>query len=98
MRPQGTHTFLFADIERSTSLLRRLGSESYANLLEREAEILGDACAAHGGRLVDREGDGCMFVFSSATAAILGAARAQPSDRRGALSRTGARAHGRAHG
>lgn len=77
MRPQGTHTFLFADIERSTSLLRRLGSESYATLLEREAEILGDACAAHGGRLVDREGDGCMFVFSSAIAAILGAARAQ---------------------
>jgi hypothetical protein len=25
---------------------------------EREAEILGDLCAAHGGRLVDREGDG----------------------------------------
>lgn len=77
MRPQGTYTFLFADIERSTSLLRRLGSYGYATLLEREAAILSDACAGHGGRLVDREGDCCMFVFSSAIAAMLGAARAQ---------------------
>jgi class 3 adenylate cyclase len=77
MMTQGTHTFLFSDIEDSTSLLQRLGGERYAALLEREAQILIDACAGEGGQLVDREGDGCMFVFSSAAAAIVAGAGAQ---------------------
>jgi len=54
MKTQGTHTFLFSDIKGSTSLLQRLGREDYAALLEREVQILGDACAVQGGQLVDR--------------------------------------------
>jgi class 3 adenylate cyclase len=77
MTTQGTNTFLFSDIEGSTSLLQRLGSERYALLLEREAQILSDACVAEGGHVVDREGDGCMFVFGSAAAAAVAAAGAQ---------------------
>ncbi len=77
MKTQGTHTFLFSDIEGSTSLLQRLGGEGYAALLEREAQILGDACAVQGGQLIDREGDGCVFVFASAASAIVAAAEGQ---------------------
>jgi class 3 adenylate cyclase len=77
MNTQGTHTFLFSDVEGSTSLLQRLGGEGYATLLEREAQILGDAFALQGGQLVDREGDGCVFVFTSAAAAIVAAGEAQ---------------------
>jgi class 3 adenylate cyclase len=77
MPMQSTHTFLFSDIEGSTSLLQRLGGEDYGAILEREAQILGDACAGQGGQLVDREGDGCVFVFGSAAAAIQAAAQAQ---------------------
>jgi class 3 adenylate cyclase len=77
MATQGTYTFLFSDIEGSTSLLQRLGGERYAVLLEREVQILSDACAGQGGQLVDREGDGCAFVFAGAAAAIVAAAQAR---------------------
>ena len=77
MQIPGTRTFLFCDIEGATLLLQRLGSEPYGALLEREVQILGDACTGRGGQLVDQEGDGCVFVFVSAAAAVMAAAEAQ---------------------
>lgn len=65
METQGTHTFLFSDIEGSTSLLQRLGREDYAALLEREAQILGGVCAVQGGQLVDRSVESAPTPWSS---------------------------------
>ena len=47
--PGGTRTFLFSDIEGSTRLLDELGSVVYKAVLERQAELLRAAFAAHGG-------------------------------------------------
>lgn len=70
--PQGTVTFLFTDIEGSTSLLKRLGSR-YAEILEGHARIMRDAAASHGGREIDNQGDSFFFVFERANAALAAA-------------------------
>jgi predicted ATPase/class 3 adenylate cyclase len=74
--PTGTVTFLFTDIEGSTALLTLLG-EAYVTLLERHAEILRTAIAAHGGTEVGTEGDAFFAVFPSAPDAVAAASRAQ---------------------
>ena len=75
--PTGTITFLFTDIEGSTTLLQRLGRERYGALLARHNSHLRDAFARHGGVEVDRQGDGFFVVFRSAGAAVAAAAEAQ---------------------
>jgi class 3 adenylate cyclase len=47
-RPQGTVTFLFTDIEGSTELVRKFGSD-YAGLLGDHRQLLREAFSAHGG-------------------------------------------------
>ncbi|HZU21074.1 MAG TPA: response regulator [Gaiellaceae bacterium] len=69
-------TFLFTDIERSTSLLERLG-ERYVALLERHREVLADAVAAAGGRVVDCRGDDLFAVFPTAAGGMRAAVHAQ---------------------
>jgi class 3 adenylate cyclase/DNA-binding NarL/FixJ family response regulator len=69
-------TFLFTDIERSTSLLDRLG-EAYISLLERERELLAGAVAAAGGRVVDARGDELFAVFPTAAAGVTAAVAGQ---------------------
>jgi predicted ATPase/class 3 adenylate cyclase len=81
--PTGTVTFLFTDIEGSTALLTLLG-EAYVTLLERHAEILRTAIAAHGGTEVGTEGDAFFAVFPSAPDAVAAASRVQRE-----LARTG---------
>jgi predicted ATPase len=60
---------LLSDIVGSTSLLSA-GEASYPTLLLRHRELLEEAAVRHGGRLSPREGDGCLGLFGSATAAI----------------------------
>jgi class 3 adenylate cyclase len=77
MAAGGTLTFLFSDVEGSTSLLQRVGREAFAAMLARHAQLLADVCAARGGSVVDTHGDSCMLVFESASEALIAAVHAQ---------------------
>lgn len=74
--PGGTVTFLFADVEGSTRLLRALG-EGWAGALADYRRILRETFAEQGGREVDTQGDGMFFVFPRARPAVAAAAEAQ---------------------
>jgi class 3 adenylate cyclase len=74
--PGGTVTFLFADVEGSTRLLRALG-DAWADALADYRRILRDTFAEHEGREVDTQGDGMFFVFPRARPAVAAAAEAQ---------------------
>ena len=77
--PTGTVTFLFTDIEGSTDLLRRLGTDVYDRLLVDHGRIIRDAlCLSRaGGREVRVEGDSFFVVFQSAPDAVAAAVAAQ---------------------
>jgi len=78
-RPSGTTTFLFTDIEGSTTLLQRLGDRRYADVLAAHHRLLRTAAEEHGGHEADAKGDGLLFVFRSARAAVAAAEAAQRS-------------------
>ena len=67
-----TLALLFTDIEGSTNLLRSLGAE-YRTLLAQHRRVLGDAFAAHGGTVLQREGGALFVTFADPSSAILGA-------------------------
>ncbi len=67
---------LFTDVERSTTLLRRLGAE-YGKALETHRRLLREAFARHDGHEVDTQGDAFFFVFARASDAVLAAEEAQ---------------------
>jgi adenylate cyclase len=75
--PTGTVTFLFTDIEGSTTLLQRLGDRRYAEVLEEHRRLLRGAIQEHGGQEVDSQGDALFAVFPSAQEAITAAVAAQ---------------------
>jgi hypothetical protein len=56
--PSGVVTFCFTDIEGSTPLLARLGSEAYQSVIEEHRRIIRAATGRHGGVEVSTEGDG----------------------------------------
>jgi DNA-binding SARP family transcriptional activator len=72
----GTVTFLFTDIEGSTSLVTRLG-EAYGELFERHHNLLSGALEAGSGNEIDREGDCYLFTFRRARDAVASAIVAQ---------------------
>jgi predicted ATPase/class 3 adenylate cyclase len=74
--PTGTVTFMFTDIEGSTSLLQALGAD-YRRVLERHAAIVRHALANNEGVEVSTEGDAFFAVFQSATRAVAAAVSAQ---------------------
>jgi predicted ATPase/class 3 adenylate cyclase len=67
-----TLALLFTDIEGSTNLLRSLGAD-YRTLLAEHRRVLRDAFAAHGGTVLQREGDALFVTFADPSSAILGA-------------------------
>ena len=71
--PAGTVTFLFTDVEGSTTLLHRLGQERFAEALAEHRRLIRAACAGHDGVEVDTQGDGFFFAFADSTAAIAAA-------------------------
>ena len=75
--PSGTVTFLFTDIEGSTELLKRLGRDRYETVLAEHGGVLRAAVAAHGGRVVDTQGDSLFCAFRSAREAVSAATQAQ---------------------
>lgn len=75
--PSGTITFLFSDVEGSTSLLHRLGAERYAAALAEHRRVLRDAFTARRGVEVDTQGDGLFYAFARASDALAGAEEGQ---------------------
>ena len=71
--PTGTVTFLFTDVEGSTSLLRELGPEEYASALADHRSAIREACAENGGVEVDTQGDAFFFAFPTAPGALAAA-------------------------
>jgi DNA-binding CsgD family transcriptional regulator len=63
--PSGTVTFLFSMIEEASALR------------EEQGDGLAETFAAHGGVLVDRDGDTLFFAFTSCVEAVASAVRAQ---------------------
>jgi class 3 adenylate cyclase/streptogramin lyase len=71
-----TATFLFTDIEGSTLLLRQF-RDRYSDLLGEHQRLLREAFAAHGGEVIDTQGDAFFVAFRRARDAVLAAAAAQ---------------------
>jgi class 3 adenylate cyclase/CheY-like chemotaxis protein len=69
-------TFMFTDIEGSTTLLQRLGTD-YAVVLERHRELIHGAVTQNGGRVVDCRGDESFAAFSNGASAAAAAVAAQ---------------------
>ncbi len=65
-----TYTFLFADIENSTALLRRLGQGAYEQVLDDHHALIRSALAVHGGSEANTLGDGFFAAFSSPRACV----------------------------
>jgi predicted ATPase/class 3 adenylate cyclase len=76
-QPSGTVTLLFSDIEGSTRLLERLGTETYAEVLEQHRLLLRGVFARHDGYEVDTEGDAFFATFARAGDAVAAAGEVQ---------------------
>jgi predicted ATPase/class 3 adenylate cyclase len=68
--PSGTVTFLFTDVEGSTKLLHKLGTERYAEKLAEHRRVVREACAAQRGVEVDTQGDAFFVAFPTARGAV----------------------------
>ncbi len=66
----GTVTIVFTDIVDSTVLLARLGDHAWLDILRRHNAVIEETTAAHGGTVVETQGDGSMLAFSSARRAV----------------------------
>jgi class 3 adenylate cyclase len=66
----GTVTIVFTDIVESTVLLGHLGDHAWLDLLRRHNSIIEQTTTAHGGTLVETQGDGSMLAFPSARRAV----------------------------
>jgi predicted ATPase/class 3 adenylate cyclase len=75
--PRGTLTFLFTDIEGSTTLERTIGRDRYAALLARHREIARAVWSANGGRELGTEGDSFFVFFQESWQAIAAAVAVQ---------------------
>jgi predicted ATPase/class 3 adenylate cyclase len=73
--PTGTVTFLFTDVEGSTSLLNELGAEAYADALADHRSVVREACTVNGGVEVDTQGDAFFLAFPTALGALDAASR-----------------------
>ena len=71
-----TRTFLFADIDGSAAMERRLGN-AYTELLADHHRLVKAVLAAHGGEEVGTRGDEFSAVFASPRACAVAAIQAQ---------------------
>jgi predicted ATPase/class 3 adenylate cyclase len=74
--PTGTVTLLFTDIEGSTRLVQERGA-AWPALLAEHHRALREAIGAHGGVVVDVQGDGFFVAFAEAPEAVAAAIDAQ---------------------
>jgi class 3 adenylate cyclase/ketosteroid isomerase-like protein len=66
----GTVTIVFTDIVDSTPTLARLGDAGWLEVIRRHNAVIRKAAAAHGGTVVETQGDGSMLAFPSARRAV----------------------------
>ena len=66
----GTVTIVFTDIVDSTLMLSRLGDRAWLDVIQRHNRVINEVTAAHGGAVVETQGDGSMLAFSSARRAV----------------------------
>ena len=64
------HTFLIADVRGYTRYTQQRGDEAAAELASAFAELVGEAVAAHEGRVIELRGDEALVVFDSARQAL----------------------------
>jgi predicted ATPase/class 3 adenylate cyclase len=76
VRPSGTVTFLFTDVERSTELWDH-DADGMRMALARHDQMLQEAIEAHGGYVFSRSGDGVAVAFERAGDALAAAIEAQ---------------------
>ena len=75
--PGVVRAILLCDLEGSTKLARTLGDERWTDLLTAYGDAADRAVHTHGGRLVDRTGDGLMAAFEGPVNAVRAAQRIQ---------------------
>src|SRR3990170_7663973 len=75
--PSGTVTFVFSDLEGSTTLLKRLGDERYAELLATHRRIVRETFGPHHGQEIDTQGDAFFYSFPRARDAVAAAVEVQ---------------------
>jgi class 3 adenylate cyclase len=80
--PSGTVTFVFSDIEGSTSLLKRLGDEGYASVLATHRRLVRETFGAHHGQEIDTQGDAFFYSFPRARDAVAAAVEVQRAHER----------------
>ncbi|MEP6468616.1 MAG: adenylate/guanylate cyclase domain-containing protein [Chloroflexota bacterium] len=75
--PSGTVTFLFSDIEGSTSLLKQLGDAEYAELLATHRSLVRETFGLYHGQEIDTQGDAFFYSFHRAREAVAAAVAVQ---------------------
>jgi predicted ATPase/class 3 adenylate cyclase len=76
-QPVGTITLLFTDVEGSTRLLEKLGTASYAEVLEQHRRLLRAAFVRNDGYEFGTEGDAFFVAFAHAGDALAAAGEVQ---------------------
>jgi class 3 adenylate cyclase len=66
----GTVTIVFTDIVDSTVMLSRLGDLTWVEVIRRHNALIEEVTTAHGGSVIETQGDGSMLAFSSARRAV----------------------------
>lgn len=66
----GTVTIVFTDIVDSTIMLARLGDLAWLEVIRRHNAVIEELTTAHGGTVVETQGDGSMLAFSGARRAV----------------------------
>jgi class 3 adenylate cyclase len=74
--PAGTVTFVFSDIEGSTTLLKALGDQ-YGDVLSDHRRLMRESFTSRGGVEIDTQGDAFFFAFPRARDAVASAVEAQ---------------------
>jgi class 3 adenylate cyclase len=77
LEPGVVRAILLCDLEGSTKLARTLGDERWTDLLTAYGDAADRAVTTHGGRLVDRTGDGLMAAFEGPVNAVRAAQQVQ---------------------
>jgi class 3 adenylate cyclase len=66
----GTVTLVFTDIVDSTVLTARLGDQAWMETVRRHHQVIRESAEAHGGTVVETQGDGAFLAFGSARRAV----------------------------
>jgi class 3 adenylate cyclase len=75
--PSGTVTFVFSDIEGSTTLLKQLGDAAYAEVLQAHRRLVRETFARYNGQEIDTQGDAFFYSFPRAREAVSAAVTVQ---------------------